>query len=153
MPYTGLQSMFDPLFPKGIYSYVKSDYFDDIPPAMVDDMVAWAERKPAPLSLTHLNHFGGAMGRIADDATPFVHRDATFAFSQDAFWKTPKKTDANVQWVKGYWQAIRAYSPRGAYVNFMADEGEDRVRESYRGNYDRLVQHQTQSTIPLICFD
>jgi FAD/FMN-containing dehydrogenase len=140
LPYTGLQSMFDPLLPKGIYSYAKSDYFDKIPPAMVDDMIAWAERKPAPLSLTHLNHFGGAMSRVANDATPFAHRDATFAFSQDAYWEGPEDTAANVKWVKDYWQAMRAHSPRGAYVNFMADEGEDRVRESYRGNYDRLLQ-------------
>ncbi len=140
LPYTGLQSMFDPLFPKGIYSYAKSDYFDKIPPAMVDDMIAWAERKPAPLSLTHLNHFGGAMGRVANDATPFAQRDATFAFSQDAFWEKREDTATNVRWAKDYWQAMRAYSPRGAYINFMADEGEDRVRESYCGNYKRLVQ-------------
>jgi FAD/FMN-containing dehydrogenase len=140
LPYTGLQTMFDPLFPKGICSYAKSDYFDVIPTAMVDDMIAWAERKPTPLSLTHLNHFGGAMSRVANDATPFAHRDATFAFSQDAFWERPEATAVNVKWVKDYWQAMRAHSPRGAYVNFMADEGEDRVRESYRGNYDRLLQ-------------
>ena len=140
LPYTGLQAMFDPLFPKGIYSYAKSDYFDVIPTAMVDDMIAWAERKPTPLSLTHLNHFGGAMSRVANDATPFAHRDAMFAFSQDAFWEGPEATAPNVTWVKDYWQAMRTHSPRGAYVNFMADEGEDRVRESYRGNYDRLLQ-------------
>jgi len=85
-PYTALQSFFDPLFPKGTYSYSKSDYFDKIPSAMVDDMIVWVERKPAPLSFTHLNHFGGAMSRIPNDATPFAHRDALFAFSQDAFW-------------------------------------------------------------------
>jgi FAD/FMN-containing dehydrogenase len=140
LPYTALQSMFDPLFPKGICSYSKSDYFDRITPAMVTDMIAWAEKKPTALSLTHLNHFGGAMGRIANDATPFPHRDATFAFSQDAFWEKREETESNVQWVKDYWQAMRAYSPRGAYVNFMADEGPDRVRESYGGNYERLVQ-------------
>jgi len=140
LPYTGLQTMFDPLFPKGIYTYAKSDYFDVIPTAMVDDMIAWAERKPAPLSLTNLNHFGGAMSRVANDATPFAHRDAMFAFSQDAFWEGPEATAPNVKWVKDYWQAMRRHSPRGAYVNFMADEGEDRVRESYRGNYDRLLQ-------------
>jgi FAD/FMN-containing dehydrogenase len=140
LPYTGLQTMFDPLFPKGIYSYAKSDYFDVIPTAMVDDMIAWAERKPTPLSLTHLNHFGGAMSRVANDATPFAHRDAMFAFSQDAFWDGPDATALNVKWVKDYWQAMRTHSPRGAYVNFMADEGEDRLRESYRGNYDRLLQ-------------
>ena len=49
-------------------------------------------------------------------------------------------TVTNLRWAKDYWQAMRAYSPRGAYINFMADEGEDRVRESYRGNYKRLVQ-------------
>jgi FAD/FMN-containing dehydrogenase len=140
LPYTALQSLFDPLFPKGIYSYAKSDYFDEIPPAMVDDMISWAEKKPAPLSLTHLNHFGGAMGRVANNTTPFAHRDALFAFSQDAIWQKREDTETNVQWAKDYWQAMRAYSPRGAYINFMADEGEDRVRETYRDNYQRLVQ-------------
>ena len=92
------------------------------------------------MSMGRLNHFGGAMSRIADDATPFPHRQARFAFSPDALWNKPEEAAASVQWAKGYWQALRAYSPRGAYVNFMEDEGPDRVRESYRGNYDRLVQ-------------
>jgi hypothetical protein len=50
-----------------LYSYSKSDYFDVIPTAMVDDMIAWAERKSAPLSFAHLNHFGGAMSPVAND--------------------------------------------------------------------------------------
>jgi FAD binding domain-containing protein/berberine-like enzyme len=140
MPYTALQAMFDPIVPKGTCAYVKSDYFDDIPPAMVDDIVGWARRKPGAMSMARLNHFGGAMSRIATDATPFPHRKALFAFSPDALWHTPEEADANVQWAKGCWQALRAYSPRGAYVNFMADEGQERVRESYQGNYDRLLQ-------------
>jgi FAD/FMN-containing dehydrogenase len=139
MPYTALNAMFDPLLPKGTLSYAKSDYFDGFTEGAIDEMIAWAERKPAPLSLTHLNHFGGAMGRIANDATPFAHRDAPFAFSQDAFWDDPATSAENIKWVQDYWQAMRAFSPRGAYVNFMADEGEDRIRESYRGNYDRLA--------------
>lgn len=139
LPYTALQSMFDPLLPKGIWSYSKSDYFDAIPSAMVDDMIASAGRKPSPLSLTHLNHYGGAMSRIPNDATPFAQRDAMFAFSEDAFWDNPADTDANIQWVKETWRAMRSYSPRGAYINFMADEGDERVRESYQRNYNRLV--------------
>jgi tetratricopeptide (TPR) repeat protein len=140
LAYTALQAMFDPIVPKGTCGYVKSDYFDDIPRAMVDDLVAWAERKPYAMSMARLNHFGGAMSRIADDATPFPHRQALFAFSPDALWNRPEEADASVRWAKGYWQALRAYAPRGAYVNFMQEEGEDRVRESYQGNYDRLVQ-------------
>ena len=139
VPYAALNSMFDPLLPKGIFSYSKSDYFDRFSEAAIDEMIARADRKPAPLSLTHLNHFGGAIGRIANDATPFAHRDAPFAFSQDAFWDDPQESEANITWVKDFWQAMRAFSPRGAYVNFMADEGEDRIREAYGGNYDRLV--------------
>jgi FAD/FMN-containing dehydrogenase len=140
MPYTALQSMFDPLVPKGTYGYAKSDYFDTIPSEMVDHMVAWAQKKPGAMAMAHLNHFGGAMSRIANDATPFAHRDALFAFSPDALWDKPEETEAHVNWAKGYWQALRSYSPRGAYINFLTDEGQDRVRESYQGNYDRLVR-------------
>ena len=140
MPYTMLQSMLDPLLPKGTLSYAKSDYFDDITDTAVDVMIEWAERKPANLSLTHLNHFGGAMARLTGDATPFAQRDAKFAFSQDAIWNDPAETDASIGWARGYWQAMRAFSPKGAYVNFMdGDDGEDHVRESYGPNFERLV--------------
>ena len=141
MPYTMLQSMFDPLLgKKGILSYAKSDYFDEISEAAIDEMVARADKKPAPLSLAHLNHFGGAVARVPNDATAFAHRDSTFAFSFDSFWDDPSQSEINLRWTKESWEAMRAYSPRGAYVNFMDDEGEDRVKESYRGNYDRLVE-------------
>ena len=65
-----------------------------------------------------------------------IHSDV----SPDALWTKPEEAEASVQWAKGYWHALRAYSPRGAYVNFMADEGEDRVRESYQDNHNRLVE-------------
>ena len=53
------------------------------------------------------------MSRIANDATPFAHRDAMFAFSQDALWDKPEEAEANVQWVKGYWQAMRRIHHEG----------------------------------------
>jgi FAD/FMN-containing dehydrogenase len=140
MRYTALQAMFDPLVPKGTRAYMKSDYFDEVTPAMVKDMLAWAEKMPGALAMAQLHHYGGALSRPASDATPFAHRDAKFAFSPNALWNEPDATEAHVKWAKGFWQALRSYSPRGAYVNFLTDEGQDRVRESYQGNYDRLVQ-------------
>ena len=140
MPYTMLQSMLDPVVPRGTLSYAKSDYFDDVPEAMIDEMVAWGDKKPADMSLTHLNHFRGAFAQTPNDATPFGHRNALFAFSQDAFWNDPAESEAHIGWVRGCWDAMRAHSLRGAYINFMADEGQERVRESYGGNYDRLVE-------------
>ena len=115
-------------------------WLDEISEAAIDEMVARADKKPAPLSLAHLNHFGGAVARVPNDATAFAHRDSTFAFSFDSFWDDPSQSEINLRWTKESWEAMRAYSPRGAYVNFMDDEGEDRVKESYRGNYDRLVE-------------
>lgn len=144
MPYSALNSMFDPLLPKGTLSYAKSDYFDEISEEAIDVMIAWAEKMPRNLSLTHLNHFGGALARLPNDATPFAQRDAVFAFSQDGIWNDPAETDASIEWVKGFWQAMRAFSPRGAYVNFMDDEGESRIREAYGDNYDRLVAIKTK---------
>ncbi|PZC45849.1 MAG: FAD/FMN-containing dehydrogenase [Chloroflexi bacterium] len=144
MPYVALQAMFNPLMPKGILSYAKSDYFDDITPEAIDTMIEWGAKKPSPLSLSHLNYYGGASSRVANDATPFAHRDAQFAYSQDSFWQDPSTSDIDIKWVQDYWQAMRAHSPRGSYVNFMADEGEDRVRESYGPNYDRLVSIKTK---------
>lgn len=144
IPYSMFNASFDPVFPKGTLSYAKSDYFDEISEEAIDMMVAWGDKKPPNLSLTHLNHFGGAVARVPNDATPFAHRDAVFAFSQDGIWSDPVETDASIEWAKGFWQAMRAFSPRGAYVNFMEDEGEDRVREAYGDNYDRLVAIKTK---------
>jgi len=119
MPYKALQSMFDPLLPKGIYSYAKSDYFNEIGTDALQVMLEWGGRKPANLSLTHLNHYGGAISRVPNDATPFAHRDAKFAFSMDAIWDDPAETEESVDWAKGFWEAMRQFSPRGPYVNFM----------------------------------
>jgi FAD/FMN-containing dehydrogenase len=144
MPYTFFQSMFDAVAPHGIFAYGKSDYFDAISDAATDEMLARTPTMPSSLSLMHLNHYGGAVSRIADDATAFAHRDTALAFTIDALWTDPAQSKQNIEWTEEFWTAMRAHSPRGSYVNFLGDEGTDRVRESYRGNYDRLaaVKHQ-----------
>jgi FAD/FMN-containing dehydrogenase len=47
-------------------------------------------------------------------------------------------------WTTAYWEALHRYSSGGAYVNMYMDEGQDRVRKSYRENYDRLVRAKAQ---------
>jgi FAD/FMN-containing dehydrogenase len=138
-PYVAFQAMFDPLLPHGILAYAKSDYFDEISPAAVAEMVTRAETLPSPLAMVRLNHYGGAVAAVANDATAFAHRDSAFALNVDSFWHDPAESEKNIRWTREVWEAMRAYAPRGSYVNFLTDEGEDRVRESYGGNYDRLV--------------
>lgn len=64
IPYSMFNASFDPVFPKGTLSYAKSDYFDEISEEAIDMMVAWGDKKPPNRSLTHLNHFGGAVARV-----------------------------------------------------------------------------------------
>jgi FAD/FMN-containing dehydrogenase len=139
-PYTAFQAMFDPLLPHGILAYAKSDYFDEISSKAVEEMVARAQNRPTPLTLVHLNHYGGAIARVASNATAFFQRDAAFALNIDSFWHDQSDTEKNVRWTKEFWEAMRAFAPRGSYVNFLTDEGEGRVRESYQGNYERLSE-------------
>lgn len=137
MPYTMLQSMFDPFVPHGLLWYAKSDYFDDLSDGLLEEIVRWAATPPAPETLLHLNHFGGTVSRL--DGTPFNHRKARFAYSIDGAWTDPSLTERSIRWTREYWEALRPYAARGAYVNFLGDEGHDRVKEAYGPHYERLV--------------
>jgi FAD/FMN-containing dehydrogenase len=93
---------------------------------------------PTPLSQMHLYPITGAASRVGKDDTPWAYRDAKYAgviVDPD-----PAKTDKITKWCKDYWEALHPYSAGGAYSNFMMDEGQDRVKASYKHNYDRLVK-------------
>ena len=138
LPYTMLQSMFDESAPHGILAYAKSDYYNELSDAMIDTIVSRAPTVPSPLSLQHLNHYGGAVSRVPADATPSIHRHAEWAFSFDSLWTDPDESDTNIQWTREFWEALRPFAAQGSYVNFLVDEGEDRIKEAYGPNYDRL---------------
>ena len=55
-------------------------------------------------------------------------------------WPDPADNEANIRWVRDYYEATAPHSERGGYVNFMADDDQDRIRANYRGNYERLVE-------------
>ena len=115
------------------FEYV-SESLDGYFNAMIRDL-----RRGVDLEIGPLLPLDRRLAAFNSAAHLFAQRDAVFAFSQDGIWTDPAETDASIEWVRGYWQAMRAFSPKGAYVNFMEDEGEDRIREAYGDNYDRLV--------------
>lgn len=81
---------------------------------------------------------GGAW-EVAPDATAFAYRDATFAIVIAGKWPDPAQNEANTAWVRDYYDATPPHSEEGGYVNFMAEDGQDRVRSNYKANYDRLA--------------
>ncbi|MGH3449088.1 MAG: BBE domain-containing protein, partial [Nocardioidaceae bacterium] len=83
----------------------------------------------------------GAATRVAEDATAFAYRDGGWAGVIVGVDPDPANAAPITRWTRAYWEELHPTSAGGAYVNFlMDDEGTDRVRASYRGNYDRLAE-------------
>nr|MBA3739055.1 BBE domain-containing protein [Actinomycetota bacterium] len=95
---------------------------------------------PAVNSTVHIYPINGACHRVAPDATAFAYRDAAFATVIAGMWPDPSDNDANTAWVRDYYEATAPLSEAGGYVNFMAGDDQSRIRDNYKGNYDRLVQ-------------
>lgn len=144
IPYPALNTLFDAMLPAGLQNYWKGNFVRDIPDAAIEAHLRHAAEVPGPESGCHFFPLDGACHRVAADATAFAYRDAAFATIIAGAWKDPADNEANIAWVRRYYDALRPYSEEGGYVNFLADDDTDRVRASYAANYDRLVQVKTK---------
>lgn len=143
LPYVVVQSMFDPFFSKtlGLHHYWKSLYLDELSDAAVDTIVAHAARRPSTRTLIPVRHIGGAISRVADDATPIANRAARYLFSADSSWADPADTERNIAWTRQFWTAMHRFSGGGVYLNFtgLGEEGQALARAAYGANYEQLV--------------
>ncbi|WP_319481522.1 FAD-binding oxidoreductase [uncultured Draconibacterium sp.] len=141
LPWTALQTMFDPFFPKGeqLY-YFKSRYINRIDTNTIDAIVPKASNPPQPMVLIAIWHIGGAVSRIKDDATPFSGRQSNYLFSIDAIWADAAANDEVISYARNFLDDLNDFSPGGLYVNFagLGEEGVDLVKSAYGKNYERL---------------
>jgi FAD/FMN-containing dehydrogenase len=140
MPFNVLQSAFDPLYPAGLQWYWRTDFFREIPDAAIDVHVKFGKRLPTGHSTMHMYPIDGATSRMPADATAFGYRDGGWAAVIVGVDPDPANADRISQWARDYWQELHPYSAGGGYINFMMSEGQDRIRASYRGNYERLAR-------------
>ncbi|MGH8859784.1 MAG: FAD-binding oxidoreductase [Jatrophihabitantaceae bacterium] len=140
MPFSVLQSAFDGLYPAGLQWYWRADFFNEISDAAIDVHVKFGAQLPTGHSTMHLYPIDGAASRVPVDATAFAYRDCGWAGVIVGVDPDPSNAEAISQWTRDYWSELHPTSAGGAYVNFLMDEGQERVRASYRGNYDRLAQ-------------
>ena len=140
MPFTALQSAFDALYPAGLQWYWRADFFREISDAAIDVHRTFGAQLPSGHSTMHLYPIDGAVSRVAPEATAFAYRDGGWAGVIVGVDPDPANADVISQWARDYWTQLHPTSAGGAYVNFLMDEGQDRVRASYRGNYERLAQ-------------
>jgi FAD/FMN-containing dehydrogenase len=141
MPFNVLQSAFDALYPAGLQWYWRADFFNEISDAGIAVHRKYGEMLPTGHSTMHLYPIDGAASRVPQDATAFAYRDGGWAGVIVGVDPDPANAALISQWTRDYWAELHPTSAGGAYINFMMDdEGQDRVKASYRDNYQRLAQ-------------
>ena len=140
MPFNVWNSLFDALFPPGRHDYWKADYANEVTDEMIDVHLEYGPQMPNPSSVMHIYSVNGAIHDVGNSDTAYNYRDATFCHVILTTDDDPARMPAHVELTRSYWEALRPYSAGGAYVNFMMDEGADRVQATYRDNYPRLQE-------------
>jgi FAD/FMN-containing dehydrogenase len=139
MPYTDFQCMIDD--PPGQRNYWTADYHNDFPDDALDVFVKYGFDRPSPLGQQILFPWGGAVARVADDATPMANRSVRWVSHPFAVWEDEADDAANIDWARGFRRDIGSYATGGIYLNFIGDEGQDRVRAAFGdAKYERLAR-------------
>jgi FAD binding domain/Berberine and berberine like len=137
-PFLAHQAMFDASFPAGWWYYFRSCNVQTLSDGVIDVVAEHALRMRSPLTAFPIFHLGGAIQRMGDDETAFEGRAAGHTININATTATEDGFDEERAWSRGLWEALEPYHTN-VYVNFLMDEGEDRIRQAYGAEkYDRL---------------
>ena len=140
MPHAALQGAFDGVYPRGDQWYWRADFVNEIPDEAVEAHAKHGPEMPTWKSTMHMYPIDGAAHDVDPADTAWSYRDATWGSVFAGVDPDPANVDAIRRWTIDYQEALHPYSAGGAYVNMMMNEGRERVRASYRDNYDRLAQ-------------
>ena len=139
MPHAMLQGAFDALYAPGDQWYWRADFVTEVPDEAVEIHQRFGANLPTMKSTMHMYPIDGAAHDVGPSDTAWSYRDARWGAVFAGVDPDPANAPQIREWSIGYQEALHPYSAGGAYVNMMMDEGEERVRASYRDNYDRLA--------------
>ena len=139
MPFAMLQGAFDGLYTPGLQWYWRADFVKTLGDEAIALHLQHARALPTGHSSMHLYPINGAVSRVGAVDTAFAYRDVAWAAVIIGVSPDPADAPAISAWTKAYWADLHPHGAGGAYVNFLMDEGSDRVAASYRGNHARLA--------------
>ncbi len=139
MPFPTLQSVFDGLYPPGHQWYWRADFVNELSDEAIAAHARHGADLPTPQSSMHLYPIDGAPHDVDRHDTAFSYRDSNWSAVIVGVDPDPKNAPAITEWTKRYFDALHPHSAGGAYVNFMMDEGQERVQATYRDNYGKLA--------------
>jgi FAD/FMN-containing dehydrogenase len=131
MPYPFMQTILDELQPPGRRSYWKSGYLTELTDDAITAGVSVAAEGRSPFNIAEFVLWGGAVARVDVDDTALGERDGRFLYNAVSTWENPADDELNIPWARAFHDAMHPFATGGVYVNFLSDEGADRVRAAY----------------------
>lgn len=139
-PWVAWQSGFDGLVEHGARNYWKSHHVTELSDSCIDRILEFASTMPSDEIEVFISHMEGAPSRVAETATAYAHRKTPFVLNIHTRWRDPADDDRCLAWPREFHQATEPFA-KGVYVNFLSDEGEDRVKAAYTPEvWNRLVE-------------
>jgi len=139
-PFVNWEQAFDPLLAPGARNYWKSHDFADLSDAAIEILVEAASRLPSPECEVFIAQLGGAVSRVAPDATAFPQRNAHYVMNVHGRWREPGQDQQCISWARGLFEAAKPHAIGTAYINFMPGDEPERVEAAYGINYRRLAE-------------
>ena len=137
MPYLALQSLFDDVYQPGYQWYWKGDFIRELTDEAIAEHLHFA-KVPTSLSTMHLYPINGAVHRVGKEEAAWNYRDVNWSMVIAGVDPNPANKEKISEWARNYWQALHPHSAGASYVNFMMQEGQDRIQATYGDNYERL---------------
>jgi Berberine and berberine like. len=138
--FVGWQSAFDPLLTPGARNYWKTHDFTELSDGAIAVITDAVSHLPGPECEVFVAQVGGAMARVAPDATAYPYRNAHFVMNVHTRWRDAAHDNGCVAWARNLFDAAAPFATGSGYVNFMPADEDDRIEKVYGKNYSRLVE-------------
>ena len=139
MPFPAMQSLLGPSFPDGNHNYWKSTLQRELPDDAIAAIVEHANRMQSPLSLVAVECYGGAAGRVSNEATAFPHRNLPWDILFIAQWTDPEQTNTHREWARSGEEVLRPFSQNAHLLSALDVEADDVIKTAFGPNLARLA--------------
>ena len=140
MPYVAVQQLIEPGNPEGMQNYWTADFYDTLPDEAIDVLVEHATQPVSPLTQVIVVPGGGAIARVPEDAMAFGQRHSQWNIHYLSLWPDPAENARNIEWTKRVSGAMKPYAAGRVYLNFIGDEGEERIESGFGPEKYRRLQ-------------
>ncbi len=140
MPYLEVQKLIEAANPPGMQQYWKAEMCPELPDEAIDALATATAEPRSTMTTVLVQPLGGQIHQVPDDATAMGWRGAKWAVHVLGEWPDPSENDEQIAWVRKVAAAIQPWAQKGAYLNYLMDEGEQRVKDSFGAHYRRMEE-------------